>query len=107
MPGFYGKFIHSDRMTMAYWNITQGALLPEHSHPHEQVVNLLKGEFELVIDGERRKLYASSVVVIPSGVLYPSLLRRIHFSSNQHFILYNHYFYRVFYHNRNLAIVHI
>jgi len=70
MPGFHGKFIHSDHMTMAYWNINQGARLPEHSHPHEQVVNLLQGEFELVVDGERRKLQAGSVAVIPSGALH-------------------------------------
>ncbi len=35
VPGFFGKFIHSDNITIAYWRIAAGSILPEHKHPHE------------------------------------------------------------------------
>ena len=67
-PGFHGKFVHSDDMTMAYWDIDAGSLVPEHAHVHEQVVNVLEGELELTVDGTSRVLKAGDVVVIPSNV---------------------------------------
>ena len=48
IPGFVGRFLHSDTMTFVLWEISAGAVLPPHSHPHEQVVNLYEGEFEMV-----------------------------------------------------------
>jgi quercetin dioxygenase-like cupin family protein len=67
-PGFRGRFVHSDRMTFAYWTIAAGAALPAHSHPHEQVVNMLDGEFELTVDGTAHRLRAGDVFAIPGGV---------------------------------------
>ena len=66
MPGFFGRFVHTDNMTFAYWEIKQGSSLPEHSHMHEQVVNMLEGEFELVLQGISNHLQAGMVLPIPS-----------------------------------------
>ena len=33
LPGFNAKMIHSEKMTLAYWDIKAGSELPEHSHP--------------------------------------------------------------------------
>ena len=38
-------------MTFAWWTIDAGAEVPEHEHPHEQVVNMLEGELALTVDG--------------------------------------------------------
>lgn len=65
-PGFKGRFVHSAHMTFAHWTIEAGATLPEHSHPHEQVVTMLAGEFELTIDGVTQRLGPGSVALIPS-----------------------------------------
>jgi quercetin dioxygenase-like cupin family protein len=65
-PGFVGRFIHSDNMTFAYWEIKKGSSLPEHSHVHEQVVNMLEGEFEITLNGEANPLTAGMVLPIPS-----------------------------------------
>ncbi|HUP23537.1 MAG TPA: cupin domain-containing protein [Thermoanaerobaculia bacterium] len=67
IPGFHGRFVHTDTMTFAYWDIDQGSAIPEHSHPHEQVVNPLEGELELVVSGARHLLSPGSVYVIPGG----------------------------------------
>ncbi|MEO0555847.1 MAG: cupin domain-containing protein [Bacteroidota bacterium] len=68
MPGFNGKFIHSEEMTHAYWVIKTGAELPEHHHIHEQVANILEGEFEFTVNGETRICKAGDVLVLKSNV---------------------------------------
>jgi len=68
MAGFHGRFVHSANMTFAYWDIDEGALLPEHSHPHEQVVNIIEGELELNIGGETKIMEPGDVAVIPGDV---------------------------------------
>ena len=68
MPGFNGKFIHSKHMTHAYWDIKAGAELPEHHHVHEQVANILEGEFEFTVNGETRICQAGDVVVLRSNI---------------------------------------
>ena len=65
-PGFKGHFVHSANMTFAHWTIKAGSALPAHSHQHEQVVNMVEGEFELTIAGETRRLGPGSVAIIPS-----------------------------------------
>ena len=70
VPGFRVRFVHSENMTFAYWDIRQGALLPEHNHPHEQVANVLDGRFELTIDGETRVLESGMVAIIPPNAVH-------------------------------------
>ncbi len=68
VPGYHVRFVHTDNMTFAYWNIDRDAALPEHSHPHEQVANLIAGEFELTVDGVPHLLKPGMVFVIPGNV---------------------------------------
>jgi len=67
-PGFRGRFVHSSAMTVAHWLIDAGASLPVHQHVHEQIVNVLEGEFELVVEGAPHRLAPGSIVVLPSNV---------------------------------------
>lgn len=67
IPGYNGKFIHSQNMTLVFWEIRAGSPLPEHSHFHEQVANIIEGKFELTIDGLTRILEPGSVAIIPSN----------------------------------------
>jgi quercetin dioxygenase-like cupin family protein len=68
VPGFVGKFIHSEHMTVAYWEIKEGASIPFHQHVHEMVVNVIRGKLELTVGGETRILEPGMVAVIPSQV---------------------------------------
>jgi quercetin dioxygenase-like cupin family protein len=70
IPGHRGRFVHSEHTTHVYWEIDEGAQLPEHSHPHEQIVNLLEGTYELVVDGEVCRLEAGDVLVIPGNAVH-------------------------------------
>jgi len=70
VPGYRAVFVHSQNMTLAFWTIQEGAALPEHSHPHEQVSTLLEGKFELTVDGETRVLDPGTAAVVPSNILH-------------------------------------
>ena len=75
VPGLYGRFVHGDSMTLSFVDIQPGAILPEHSHPHEQITYLLEGELEMVIGGEKMLLTPGMVHVIPSNVPHSAIAR--------------------------------
>ena len=70
MPGFVGRFAHGVTMTVVQWTIAAGAELPEHAHPHEQVSQILEGEFELTIGGRTERLGAGSLAIVPPNVTH-------------------------------------
>ncbi|MHA1556186.1 MAG: cupin domain-containing protein [Candidatus Heimdallarchaeota archaeon] len=69
-PGFFGKFVHSDNITIAHWRIIAGSILPVHKHPHEQIVNLIEGTLEFTMNGETRTIQPGTTVVVPSNVTH-------------------------------------
>ncbi len=70
IAGAKARIIHMDGMTLSYWNFAEGTKLPEHSHPHEQMTKLIKGRFEMTVDGETKILEDSDIAVIPSNALH-------------------------------------
>lgn len=64
-PGLRARLIHSDRVTHSWVDVDAGATFPEHQHPHEQIVSILAGELELVVDGQMHRLTPGMVFVIP------------------------------------------
>jgi quercetin dioxygenase-like cupin family protein len=70
IPGTTVRFVHSDRMTVAHWHFDPGIDLPEHSHPHDQITNVLDGEFELTVEGVPEILTAGDYRVIPPDVVH-------------------------------------
>lgn len=72
-PGFHGKFVHTDALTLAQWRVEAGSSLPAHAHPHEQLTVVLEGVFEMTVDGETRRLEPGAVAVIPSNVTHSAV----------------------------------
>ncbi len=66
--GFTAQMFHTEGMTIAHVDVEAGAELPEHAHFHEQVSNILEGEFEFVLGGEKMLLRPGDSLVIPSNV---------------------------------------
>jgi quercetin dioxygenase-like cupin family protein len=64
-PGLRARLIHSDRVTHSWVDVAPGATFPEHQHPHEQIVSVLSGELELIVDGTTHRLTPGVVFVIP------------------------------------------
>lgn len=68
IKGFHAKFIHTENMTLAYWRIEKDSILPVHAHFHEQVSNVLEGEFEITVNAKTTICRKGDVVVIPSNM---------------------------------------
>ena len=68
IKGYTARSIHTGTMTFLYWTVEAGATMPVHTHVHEQVANVLKGKFELTVNGETKILEPGIVAVIPPNV---------------------------------------
>ena len=69
-PGWSGRMIHSEHMTIVHYKAMAGSPFAKHSHPHEQVSNIIEGEMELTIGDETRHCKAGDVAVIPPNVIH-------------------------------------
>ena len=54
IPGFTGRIIHTDQVSISFFEIKKGSSLPEHAHHHEQTSYVIEGSFEFTLDGEKR-----------------------------------------------------
>ena len=61
------KMIHTATVTLARIRLSKGALVPEHSHPNEQITTLESGALRFVISGEDRVVRGGETVVIPAN----------------------------------------
>ncbi|UCD63862.1 MAG: cupin domain-containing protein [Candidatus Zixiibacteriota bacterium] len=68
--GILGRAVTADNVTVLHVQIAAGSLLPEHNHHHEQVVNVIEGELELVVDGITHSLTPGKVMVLPPNVVH-------------------------------------
>ena len=66
--GITARFFHSQNLTFGKVKIENGAILPEHSHPHEQFTKMLKGKLEFTIGNEMKVMELGMVAHIPPGV---------------------------------------
>ncbi len=67
-PGYTARLVHTNNLTISHVSVVAGSPLPQHAHPHEQVANIVEGEFEMTVGGETRVLRAGAVAVIPPNV---------------------------------------
>ena len=67
-PGVRLRTPHGERVMISLVEIDAGAVVPPHSHPHEQAGMVLEGKMELTIDGESRVLERGQAYIIRGGV---------------------------------------
>ena len=67
MPGFYGRIIPSEEVSIAFFEVDKGAGVGEHLHNHEQVMHILEGEFEITIEGKTQVGKAGDIITIPAN----------------------------------------
>ena len=68
LPGWQGRYFHSPSMTFAHYDFVCGASIHEHSHPQEEVYEVIEGELEVTIDGVAQIARPGLVAIVPSGV---------------------------------------
>jgi quercetin dioxygenase-like cupin family protein len=62
------RAIHSANMTIARLELLKGAVVPEHSHYHEQIATVERGALRFAIDGGEVEVRTGESLVIPPHV---------------------------------------
>ena len=68
--GIRARAVTTDTISVLHVVLDDGAILPEHSHYHEQVVNVIEGELELTVSGEKYILKSGNVMVLEPNVIH-------------------------------------
>lgn len=66
-PGFIARIIHTELQSISYVRCLEGAVLPEHHHEEEQVLNLIEGIMDVTVNGETIRCSKGDIVHIPSN----------------------------------------
>ncbi|MFC7077127.1 cupin domain-containing protein [Haloarcula halophila] len=61
------QLVVGERMSAQQFHIEPGAVVPEHSHDHEQIGFVVSGAFTFFIDGEESVVSSGDSYVIPGG----------------------------------------
>jgi unsaturated pyranuronate lyase len=70
LPGWRGRYFDSANMTFAHYEFDAGSSIHEHSHPQEEVYEILDGELELTVAGVSQRLRPGMVGIVPANVLH-------------------------------------
>jgi len=70
VQGIKGRYFHTNSTTVGFIDIDKGAILPAHSHIHEQTTQILEGQLEMTIDGVTQVLEPGIITLIPSNVVH-------------------------------------
>jgi quercetin dioxygenase-like cupin family protein len=62
------KFVSGEQGMLVWWSGKAGSVFDPHSHPHEQIVWLIKGKLKIRIGDQERVMVAGDIAVIPGGV---------------------------------------
>jgi len=65
LPGWRGRYFHTEAMTFAHYEFDAGAAIHEHFHPEEEVYEVLEGELEITIDGTPHAARPGLVAIVP------------------------------------------
>lgn len=68
MPGVTGRSFWGKDVMLVVVDLDAGAIVPSHSHPHEQAGIVMKGEIEFTIGVETKILSPGEIYMIPGGV---------------------------------------
>jgi len=67
-PGVRMHITEAEKTTLSVVEMEPHAVIPEHSHPHEQIGYMVEGEFEFIIGGKSHWVTPGQIWRIPGGV---------------------------------------
>jgi len=68
LPGWKGRFFHSENMTFAIYDVDADATpIHDHRHPQEEVWNVTAGRIAISIDGAEQILGPGDAAVVPAN----------------------------------------
>jgi quercetin dioxygenase-like cupin family protein len=68
LPGVLRRAVYLDNVMLTFFEFEPGGVVPEHSHPHEQISYVVEGALEFRLGGEVQVLRAGEGACCPPGV---------------------------------------
>ena len=65
--GVHGRAVHGERITLGVIELDPNSVVPEHSHEHEQLGMVIRGQMDFRVGDERRVLGPGGTWRIPSN----------------------------------------
>ena len=67
-PGVTAKIFSGEKLMFSLVTLAPDAIVPTHTHPHEQVGMMVSGTMEFTIAGETRVLSGNAMYLVPGGM---------------------------------------
>ena len=67
-PGVTARIVSGEKLMFSLVTLEPDAVVPTHSHPHEQLGMMVSGTMEFTIAGETRTLSGNEMYLVPGGV---------------------------------------
>lgn len=72
-PGIKFRSAYLENLMITMVRLDPDAVLPEHSHPHEQMTYCVSGSLELTVEGKSYSLRANQGVKVPANAVHSGL----------------------------------
>ena len=66
-PGAMSHIFAGKNMTLSFAHLQSGAYFPVHTHDFEQIMVILDGEVDAVLDGKLYHMYPGEIICFPEG----------------------------------------
>ena len=67
-PGVTARIATGEKIMFSLVTLAPDAVVPEHSHPHEQMGMMVSGTMTLTVSGDTRTLSGNEIYHVPGGV---------------------------------------
>jgi quercetin dioxygenase-like cupin family protein len=74
LPGVTRRAVYLDHVMLTFFDFAPGSIVPEHSHPHEQITYVVQGAMEFHLGEKTRVLRAGDGVCIPPGTAHKAII---------------------------------
>jgi quercetin dioxygenase-like cupin family protein len=66
--GVRARVVTASTVSVMHVRLDEGAVVPEHSHYHEQVVNVVEGELELTVEGTPHSITPGKAFILKPNI---------------------------------------
>ncbi len=69
-PGITLSSVFLENLMVTFVTLEQDAVLPDHSHPHEQITVIISGALLFKLEGREVLLRGGDTILVPSGAMH-------------------------------------
>ena len=75
-PGTTSRLVEGERVMLSWLQLEQGAVIPDHHHPHEQAGLVVEGELCFRIGDEEQVIGPGHMFLVPGGTSHSGEVTR-------------------------------